>query len=64
MGDGVTAAAIEYNPEISEEVYIHQDSATAEVERYGPKMPLEAVAIMGMMFSTMWTVCNRPGRVE
>lgn len=47
VADGVTTAAIEYNPEISEEVYIHQDSATAEVERYGPKMPLEAVAIKG-----------------
>lgn len=47
VGDGVVAATIEYNPEISEEVYIHQDSATAEIERYGPKMPLEAVAIKG-----------------
>jgi hypothetical protein len=47
IGDGVTTAEIAYNPEISDEVYIHQDSGTAEVERYVPNMPIEAVAING-----------------
>ena len=47
VGEGVTTATIEYNPEISEEVYIHQDSATAEIERYGPKMPLKSKAVFG-----------------
>lgn len=47
VGDGVTTATIEYNPEISEEVYIHQDSASVEIERYGARMPLEAVAVLG-----------------
>jgi len=47
IGDGVTAAEIAYNPEVSEETYIHQDSGSAEVEGYKPNMPIEASAING-----------------
>jgi hypothetical protein len=42
IGDGITTAAIEYNPQTSEEIYIHQDSGTTEIESYKPTMPLEA----------------------
>jgi hypothetical protein len=42
IGDGITTAAINYNPQTSEEVYIHQDSGTTEIESYKPTMPLEA----------------------
>lgn len=47
IGEGVTTGEIAYNPEISEEVYIHEDSGSAEVERYAPNMPIEAVAMNG-----------------
>jgi hypothetical protein len=47
IGDGVTAAEIAYNPETSEETYIHQDSGSAEIEGYKPNMPIEASAING-----------------
>ena len=47
LGEGVTTAQIDYNPEISSETYIHQDSAAAEIESYAPSMPIEASAIAG-----------------
>ena len=47
VGDGVTSAEIAYNPEISSEVYIHQDSASSEIEAYAPTMAIEAIAIKG-----------------
>lgn len=47
LGDGVTTGAINYNPKTSEEVYIHQDSATITVDSYAPSMPVEAVAVSG-----------------
>ena len=43
LGDGITSASISYNPQTSEEVYIHQDSGTVEVESYKPNMPVEAI---------------------
>ena len=43
LGDGITSASISYNPQTSEEVYIHQDSGTVEVESYKPNMPIEAI---------------------
>lgn len=45
IGIGVTQAAIAYNPKVTEENYIHEDSATIFVESYAPKMPVEATAI-------------------
>ena len=47
IGDGVTAGEIAYNPEVSEETYIHEDSGSAEVEGYKPNMAIEANAING-----------------
>ena len=44
IGDGVNDASINYNPQTSEEVYIHQDSGSTEVESYKPTMPIEAKA--------------------
>lgn len=42
MGDGITTGAINYNPEVTTETYIHEDGATSELERYAPNMPVEA----------------------
>lgn len=47
LGDGVTAAAIQYNPKITEETYIHDDSATISVDSYAPKLPIEGSAKKG-----------------
>lgn len=47
IGDGVTTGTINYNPQTSEEVYIHQDSGSTLVESYKPVMPIESVAING-----------------
>ncbi|RJQ42813.1 MAG: hypothetical protein C4545_04040 [Anaerolineaceae bacterium] len=47
LGDGVTSASINYNPQTTEETYIHQDSGVTEVESYRPTMPVEATAIAG-----------------
>lgn len=47
IGDGVTSAKVDYNPQTSEEVFIHQDSGTTEVESYKPTMPLEMKCMAG-----------------
>jgi hypothetical protein len=47
IGDGVTTGTINYNPQTTEEVYIHQDSGSTSVETYKPVMPIEATAING-----------------
>jgi hypothetical protein len=47
LGEGVPTSNIEYNPEISEETYIHEDAANKEIERYAPSQPVEATAIKG-----------------
>lgn len=47
LGDGVVTAEINYNPQTTEETYIHEDSGTTEVESYRPVMPIEASAIAG-----------------
>lgn len=47
IGDGVTTGKINYNPQTSEEIYIHEDSGTTEVEGYKPTMPIEATAKKG-----------------
>ncbi|HZW02875.1 MAG TPA: hypothetical protein VFF68_03040 [Anaerolineaceae bacterium] len=47
IGDGVTTAAVEMNPEVTEEQYIHQDSPSKFLEAYSPTMPIEAVAKAG-----------------
>lgn len=47
IGDGVTGGSISYNPQVEEETYIHQDSATITVQSYSPKLSLEASAVAG-----------------
>lgn len=47
IGDGVPTASIEYNPETEQETYIHQDNASAELQRYAPSMGIEATAMVG-----------------
>jgi hypothetical protein len=47
IGEGVTTATINYNPQIREETYIHQDSASKDVERYAPEFPLEQTCKAG-----------------
>ncbi|MBN1535943.1 MAG: hypothetical protein JW908_04365 [Anaerolineales bacterium] len=47
LGDGVTNAEIQYNPQTSEETYIHEDSGTTEIESYRPTMPVEMSCVSG-----------------
>jgi hypothetical protein len=47
LGDGVTNGKVAYNPKILEENYIHEDSATKQVESYAPSMAIEATAKAG-----------------
>lgn len=47
IGEGVTSATINYNPQTVEEIYITEDSGTTEVESYKPTMPVEATALNG-----------------
>ena len=47
IGNGVTEQTIEYNPTTSDEVYIHQDSGTVDVESYKPNIPTPMTAIKG-----------------
>jgi hypothetical protein len=45
LGEGITTGEISYNPETSNEVYIHQDTGNTNVESYKPTMPVEATHI-------------------
>jgi hypothetical protein len=47
IGEGVSSGEVSYNPETSEDVYIHEDSGNAEVESYKPSMAIEATAVNG-----------------
>ncbi len=47
IGEGVTEQTISYNPATSEEVYIHQDSGSTDVEAYKPTIPTPCTAIKG-----------------
>jgi len=47
LGEGVTSAEIQYNPQTTEETYIHQDSGVTEIESYRPTMPIEASCVAG-----------------
>jgi hypothetical protein len=45
MGEGITTGTVNYNPEVTTETYIHEDTATTTLERYAPTMPVEAQCI-------------------
>jgi hypothetical protein len=47
IGDGIVGGSIAMNPKITEETYIHQDSASISVDSYAPKMPVEGSAKAG-----------------
>lgn len=47
IGDGVTTATINYNPQTVEETYIIDDTASIAVESYAPNFPVEMTAISG-----------------
>lgn len=47
LGDGVTEAAIEYNPQVTTEQYIHEDSGTTSIDSYAPNMPVDASCKLG-----------------
>lgn len=47
IGNGVTEQTISYNPQTSEETYIHQDTGTTDVDSYKPNIPTPMTAIKG-----------------
>lgn len=47
IGDGVTSLTIAYNPQTSDETYIHQDSGTTDVKSYKPTSAVPMTAISG-----------------
>jgi hypothetical protein len=47
MGEGITAQTVNYNPQVSEENYIHQDSGVTDVESYKVSIPTPQTAIAG-----------------
>lgn len=47
IGEGVTEQTIGYNPQTSDETYIHQDSGTVDVESYKVNIPTPMTAIKG-----------------
>jgi hypothetical protein len=47
IGDGVTTATINMNPNVTNETYISEETASIYVESYAPTLPVEAVAKNG-----------------
>lgn len=47
LGDGVTTALINMNPNITTETYIHQDTASISVDSYAPTVPIEMTCVNG-----------------
>lgn len=47
IGEGVVESAMEMNPNVTNEQYIHEDSGNAEVESYAPSQPVQMVAKNG-----------------
>lgn len=47
IGNGVTEQTIAYNPKASEEIYVHQDTGTTDIESYKPNIPTPMTAIKG-----------------
>lgn len=39
IGDGITSGAVNANPEVTSETYIHQASGSATLDRYAPTLP-------------------------
>lgn len=47
VGDGVTTATVNMNPQTEEKTYIHQRSGTTVLESYRPSFPLEFECVPG-----------------
>jgi hypothetical protein len=47
IGEGVTSGAINYNPAVTNETYIHEDNASISVDSYAPTLPIEQTAVNG-----------------
>lgn len=47
VGDGVTTATLNMNPQTETETYIHEDSASISITSYQPTMPIEATCKKG-----------------
>lgn len=47
IGNGVTSMTVAYNPQTSDETYIHQDSGTTDVESYKPTSAVPMTAHKG-----------------
>ena len=47
IGDGVTSMTVAYNPQTSDETYIHQTSGTTDVESYKPTSSVPMTAHKG-----------------
>ncbi|WP_312060436.1 phage tail tube protein [Anaerotignum sp.] len=47
VGEGVTGMTVSYNPQTSDETYIHQDSGTTDVESYKPTSSVPMTAVQG-----------------
>jgi len=47
VGVGVTTGKINYNPKITEEQYINEDTARKSVDGYAPDMPISMTAVPG-----------------
>jgi len=47
IGSGFTTAMINYNPEVTKEAYIHQDSKASVLENYSIEIPIEGKFITG-----------------
>jgi hypothetical protein len=52
IGDGVVTGKIAYNPKVTEEQYITEDSTRVSVDSYAPKLPIEQTAKVG---DAVWT---------
>jgi len=47
IGDGIVTGKIAYNPKVTKETYISEDSATTSVDSYAPHMPIECTCKIG-----------------
>ncbi len=47
MGNGITSQVVNYNPQTSEEVYIHEDAGTVDVTSYKPAIETPQTAYAG-----------------
>lgn len=61
ISEGVPAATINMNPNVTTETYVGDDSATILVESYAPVIPIEATAISGDAVYA-WLDAARKGR--